>query len=154
MIESDMARVFKLEWNKDGLAVKLSERWQSGVPDFLCVYKGVTSMFELKMATNNATKLQIERMKEMDKHGLACYVFKLGLRKDGWQAEVRRVRYNEDVLPQVHVLRECKKATTAVREMVRYMQWLQREGVEDYVAGIRVGAGGTGVGYADIVGNQ
>jgi hypothetical protein len=152
MIESDMARVFKLEWSKDGLAVKLSERWQSGVPDFLCVYKGVTSMFELKMATNNATKLQIARMQEMDRHGLRCYVMKLGLKNIGWTLETRRVL---DGYPPKHVHGVIgSKPTKAIREMVQYMQWMQREGVEDYVVGIRVGASGVGAGYADIAGNQ
>lgn len=78
MKESDLrSKVIKFLRKQPGVHVMpLSDRWHSGYPDILFVYRGLACFAELKIGRNKPTRLQdyeMRRIREAGGRAVVCY---------------------------------------------------------------------------------
>ena len=60
----------------DSFTMKLSDRWTSGYPDILFIYKGKAIFFELKSTKGKAIRLQLWTMEKLHNAGAETYIIK------------------------------------------------------------------------------
>lgn len=74
MTESQIQRKILTYLKNKGFAVKLSDRWQSGLPDILFIRDGVTYFFEVKTPKGVVSEIQKYTMKKLNEAGAIALV--------------------------------------------------------------------------------
>jgi len=79
MKESNLWRAFRKNWISnypDGYIVKISQRFQSGFPDCICIANGKVAFVELKVERNTVTKLQRKVLGDIAQAGGRVYILR------------------------------------------------------------------------------